>query len=111
MAKRILAIGLFAAVIGFAVPKPAAAHVNFSFLLGIPPFGFVASGPAYYPAPEPYYYPAPAYYPSYYPSYYSVPVFYGHGGYYGHRGFYGGYSRGFGHSGFRQQRFGHRRWR
>jgi len=118
MAKRVLAIGLFAALIGFSVPKPAAAHVNFSFLLGLPPFGFVASGPAYYPAPEPYYYPGPSYYPSYYSSYYpapylAVPAFYGHGGYYGYRGYYGhgGYSRGFHQSRFRQQQFGHRRWR
>ncbi len=81
MMKRMLAAGVFTAIAALSAPKPAAAHVDFSVAIGIPPvYGSVVvpapvfvPEPVYVPAPPAYYYPAP--YPVGYYHYYHYPKF------------------------------------
>jgi hypothetical protein len=67
MMKRLLAVGVLAAVAGLATPKPAAAHVDFSVAIGVPGFYGAVVAPAPVVVPEPVYVPPPAYYPAPYP--------------------------------------------
>jgi hypothetical protein len=93
MMKRTLAVGVVAVLLGLAAPKPAAAHVNFSFAIGVPGFYGAVGAPAPVVVPEPAFVPAPVVVPA--PAYYPAPypvVYYHH--YYGPR--------------FR--RFGHHPW-
>jgi len=76
MMKRTLVAGVLAVMAGLAAPKPAAAHVDFSIAIGLPPVYGAVVAPAPVVVPEPVYVPAPvvvpppAYYPAPYPVYY-----------------------------------------
>jgi hypothetical protein len=88
MMKRTLAVGVLAVVAGLAAPKPAAAHVDFSFAIGVPGFYGVVGAPVV--VPQPVFVPPPVVVSP--PAYYSAPypvVYYHH--------YYAPRFRGFGH--------------
>jgi len=75
MIKRVLVIALLAPMLGLMKPSPAAAHVDFSFAIGVPFFGAVIGTPAPFYGPPVY--PAPVYAPPIYvaPPVYAPPIY------------------------------------
>jgi hypothetical protein len=76
MIKRILVVALLASMLALVKPAPAAAHVGFSFVIGLPFFraGIDLGVPGPYYGPPGY----PAYAPSAYgaaPVYFPAPVY------------------------------------